>query len=475
LWHRRHLRPDNVAGGECDTDADCISGEECRDGTCGILGGAGDDCATAEECNLPLVCAPSGDVCTEPADTSCTDNSDCGNAAFCDADGECAVATDETPCTDDSDCTASSRCLGVVCIPDECQGEAFEAEVVPANVMIVLDRSGSMDWDIDGTPKWDIARDAVYDIVANSSGQIRWGLNLFPGYDQACDEGQQCGVGVTVVDIGDNTAGGITNYLQDTGTCLFGTPIAEDMTMLLDYTPLQDQDRDNYILLITDGEANCDDPVPVVELFADRNPPTPTFVVGFGSGVDPQQLEDMAEAGGTALPGNPAYYQADNAAGLQQALDDIVGEVLSCDYDIPTAPSDPDRLSVYFDGVRVPRDPSGTTGWEYSPANARLSFAGNACVALQSGSVQDLTIVYGCPLAEEPPDAGPPDPPPDAGNPPPDAGTPPGECNDRCEHGCGEEACLLPQGECGPCQDNSDCCPGYVCITDNGTCIDIGG
>jgi hypothetical protein len=242
---------------------------------------------------------------------------------------------------------------------------------------------------------------------------------------------------------------------------------------------LQDATRNNYILLVTDGEANCDDPVPVVETFAARNPPTPTFVVGFGDGVDPEQLEDMATAGGTALAGNPNYYQADNAAGLQQALDDIVGEVLSCDYDIPTAPDDPDRLSVYFDGIRVPRDPTGATGWEYNAANARLTFAGNACAALQSGAVNDLSIVYGCPLAENPPDAGPPpdagNPPPDAGNPPPDAGGGDDACNDRCVNGCGAEACLLPEGQCGPCTGNTDCCPGYVCITDNGTCIDIGG
>lgn len=46
-------------------------------------------------------------------------------------------------------------------------------------------------------------------------------------------------------------------------------------------------------------------------------------------------------------------------------------------------------------------------------------------------------------------------------------------CNDVCENDCGSLACLMPPGECGPCDGNEDCCPGLLCLS--GSCVPIGG
>jgi hypothetical protein len=265
--------------------------------------------------------------------------------------------------------------------------------------------------------------------------------------------------------------------LNDSDTCQLGTPTAETLDALSDVQSLKDTTRPNYVLLVTDGQSTCANPAPRVEDLYDANPQVKTFVVGFGQGVDPDELEDMAVAGGTDRPGDPKYYQADNAASLEQALADIVGSVLGCDYNLDLEGEDPDLLVVYFNGNSVPRDTTGQTGWDVDVVANRLTFAGNACIALQSGIVTDLTLVYGCPgLAPPPPD--------DAGTPDDDGGTGPGidagpnGCTDRCDHPCGSEACLIAPGDdigtCGPCEDDGDCCIGSLCLQ-SGVCIPVGG
>ena len=119
----------------------------------------------------------------------------------------------------------------------------------------------------------------------------------------------------------------------------------------------------------------------------------------------------------------------------------------------------------------------GQTGWDVDVVANRLRFAGNACTALQSGIVTDLTLVYGCPGLAPPPD-------PDAGTPDDDGGVGPGVdagpngCVDVCNNPCGNEACIIPPGEdvgeCGPCEDDGDCCAGSLCLP-SGACILVGG
>jgi hypothetical protein len=46
-------------------------------------------------------------------------------------------------------------------------------------------------------------------------------------------------------------------------------------------------------------------------------------------------------------------------------------------------------------------------------------------------------------------------------------------CNDICVHECGTDACLLPEGVCGDCRTNADCCAGALCL--GGDCVPIGG
>jgi hypothetical protein len=183
-----------------------------------------------------------------------------------------------------------------------------------------------------------------------------------------------------------------------------------------------------------------------------------TFVVGFGSGVDEQQLEDMAVAGQTGF----AHFLAEDARPSPRHSTPSVAQCCRA----TTRPSTPATIQICSPCSTAKWFRATRRRWDYDPASDLLRFAGNACIALQSGIVTDLTIAYGCPFGEGE-----------------DEGEGEGEgeedgegegCTDRCGNNCGEQACLIPPGECGACASDADCRPGSLCLPD-GTCIIIGG
>lgn len=328
-----------------------------------------------------------GGAVVDAAPVSCTTHDQCPQGTHCADTGICTASDTGDPCAGDANCKGGEVCIGGFC---GCEGDQFTAEGVPPNMMIVLDRSGSMDDPINNTTKWDIAVNAVDNLLASYSAQVRFGLVLYQG-----DAGD-CAPGQVEVDIGPNTAGAINNALAATGPNGF-TPIGDTLNALIGWPSLADTTRDNYILLLTDGTETCDgDGVAAVTALLAQTPTVKTFVVGFGSGVDNQALNQMAQAGGTPRPnGPPWYYRANNAAELNAAFDAIGAAVLSCTYTLSGQP-DIDTLHVFFDGQGIPLDPTHTDGWDYDPTTNQITFYGPACDSLRTGTVTDLVIVSGC-------------------------------------------------------------------------------
>jgi len=366
-------------------------------GACGSNAGtpdAGSACASNDDCDPGTVCDLGSGVCI-PEDSPCQNNSDCGQGQLCGANGECEQNVPGGPCDTTENCVLGETCTGDVC---GCGGSLYSADNVPPNVLIVLDRSGSMNQDISGGTKWQVAQQAISDLLMAYGDQILFGLMLYPGLDQACDTGMDCGPGNVFIDVGPDTAADIDMFLGNASTCRFGTPTAENLDTLPSYPGLEDTERANYVLLVTDGQSTCNDPIPSVTALRNETPEIKTFVVGFGSGVDPTELSAMATAGGTARATDPVYYQADSAADLQAAFTAIAGNVLSCSYTLSDVPPDPDLLFIYFDGTAISRDPTHADGWDYDPATNQITFYGAACDSLRSGAVTDLVISYGCPV-----------------------------------------------------------------------------
>jgi hypothetical protein len=300
-------------------------------------------------------------------------------------------------------------------LPDvNCGAQTEEIELInlgdPPDMLIVLDRSGSMMLPPGlfpvGDSKWTIMKTSLATVLAAREANIRFGLTVFP-----TDE--DCGVDPGArVPIQLNNAAAISSWLNGSGPggntpAHFGLQEA-----LAYYQTIPVNPAGQYVLFATDGIPNCGGNPPNVDITTDvetvqavqdlATAGIHTFVLGFGGlfGLDPQVLNDAALAGLEPQPGGPPhFYHAEDAQGLQTALDAIAGGIIvpSCSYELTSSPPVPDDVAVYADGVAVPRSPSHADGWDYYPDSGTITLFGSYCDDLMAGDVLAVNFVFGCP------------------------------------------------------------------------------
>jgi hypothetical protein len=319
-------------------------------------------------------------------------------------------------CRTDADCGP-----GGLCDPAThacgCGGTLVTAHDVPPNLLLVLDRSCSMQKPVAGVPKWTIAAQALTKLTTTYAGRIRFGLELFPDRHAA----NKCAVGVIPVPVGAGTETAIDQLLSaslsttdpnyPSGPCV--TPIDAAMAEAAADPDLADMTRADFALLITDGQqAGCNaaggDAATLAAITALARQGVRTFVVGFGAAVSAKSLDAFAQAGGAPNPsGAHAYYDASDSASLDSVLAAIAQQALSCTLQLSAPPpgGDPNLVYVYFDQTPppVPRDASHKDGWDYDPLKNTVTFYGPTCADLQSGTVQSAEVVFGCPGSTAPP------------------------------------------------------------------------
>lgn len=359
----------------CTDTSQCLSGERCSpSGGCVAASGG---CGTDAECAAGQLCRP---------------NATCGsggtNAGATDAGGG-PSATDGGTSVDAGGPYSQTPEDGGQC------GERFTPTSAEANLMIVLDKSTSMNDPISGnTTKWKAATAAVSQLLAQSSS-IHFGLELFSVSTNKCT----AEAGTIRVGIGAGTASAIDAALATLPNADgHGTPIAAGGLAVAAGDPgLADATRAEGVVIVTDGEENCGgDPVAQVKALFSRAVPVRTWVVGFGSGVDATMLDRMAVQGGTARLTTPRYYQADVAADLQAALVAISNAAKGCSFSLSQVPPDVAKLFLGINGQLVPRDTRRLSGWDYDATSNRVTLYGQACDALANTPGATLDVQYGC-------------------------------------------------------------------------------
>jgi hypothetical protein len=318
-------------------------------------------------------------------------------------------------CQIDGDCGP-----GGLCDPSRhtcgCGGTQVQASDVPPNLLIVMDRSCSMQTAVKGTPKWTIAVQALSTLTQRYAGQIRFGLTLFPDRNAA-----RCMQGAMAVPIGPGNESKIQQLLAASltkgnasypdGPCV--TPIDAAMTQAAMDPALADVTRGDFTLLITDGQqAGCNvsggNQLTTQAIATLLGKGARTFVVGFGSSVSVASLDSFAQAGGEANPNGPhKFYDASDQPSLDAALATIAQATLSCVLQLSQTPpnGDPNIVFVYFDKTPPPvsRDTAHQNGWDYDPKANAVIFFGAACAALKQGAVKSAEVVFGCPGGAVPP------------------------------------------------------------------------
>ena len=333
-------------------------------------------------CTAPKICSVIG-TCIDPG--TCAHNRDCKSAELCDKD--------------------QKKCVPI----RDCGAKEIKAGAVPPNLLINLDRSCSMDKPTGtGLPtKWEIAVQAISRLLADNKDTIRFGLTLFPDR-----EGDRCTQDAIPVPVGPAKEAEINTLLTAAltkpdpnfpdGPCV--TNIDTAMAQAAGEPAFKDASRKSFVLLITDGKqsgtcgGNTADPITTQTIEnLHKNNGVDTFVVGFGGGVDANQLNIFADAGGQPNSDPQArFYKAEDQVTLDAALAAIASKALGCVYQLEDAPDDLSQIYVFFDDKEVLQDTTRTDGWHWNKTRNRVTFHGPACEKLKSGEVKDLDIVYGC-------------------------------------------------------------------------------
>jgi Mg-chelatase subunit ChlD len=305
---------------------------------------------------------------------------------------------------------------------EACNGVSVEAEAVPVDVFVMMDRSQSMGLPVKGstTTRWEALHDAVQSFTEDpSAAEIRAGIGFF-SLSGAGDDAQDCSpdayaepsvpiglvsdVGADLVAAMDEVApGGLT-------------PTVPALKGAISYARSSAQDnpgRATMVVLVTDGfPTQCDNEPDQISQAAQAGYESAehirTFVIGVGD-VAKFNLDNYARSGGT----KKAYLTdaGDVTTTFVDALNNITNRALACDYQLPPPPDgmklDTTKVQVVYtpssgDAEEVPsisslaacaKNPNG--GWYYDdPAQpAKITVCPCTCARFQAGRVD---VRLGC-------------------------------------------------------------------------------
>jgi Mg-chelatase subunit ChlD len=310
----------------------------------------------------------------------------------------------------------------------EAEAEACEvvqltaAPLVP-DMMIVLDRSGSMD----SGGRWLPSVAAIQRITTALQARIRFGLALFPYPDssagippvaqvEACQSTAnprqcvrdldaaatielQCAPGAVVVPIAPNNAAQIASALELVP--IGGTPTSATLEKIVQSYASSPSAPDSeahpkFVLLVTDGAPTCpagegadttqadiDASNAAVEALAARD--VRSYVVGYDTtGPGNEQLasvlDGFAQRGDT---GDKQHRTVEDEASLLATLEGITNEIASCALTLDKPPARADFLLVRLDGNQLNKD--APDGWHLT-SDRTVELTGAACTQFRTGT-----------------------------------------------------------------------------------------
>jgi len=229
----------------------------------------------------------------------------------------------------------------------------------PPSTILVLDGSGSMWGQIDGTPKIDIAKDVVADLLASLPEDQPLGLTVY-GHRRKGD----CGDIETLVPPAPGTRARIAEAVQ--GISPKGkTPMLDAVTQAAE--ALRYTEEKAVVILVSDGVETCDaDPCATARALEQAGVDFTAHVVGFDVD-DPNALAQMQclaqETGGS-------FRTAGNAAELASALQQIASAEPAAP-PAPPSPALPGRITFAAHETfgEVTRDPDVV--WEIFAADGQ--------------------------------------------------------------------------------------------------------
>jgi hypothetical protein len=337
-----------------------------------------------------------------------------------------------------------------------CATSTVQSQLLPANILFVLDRSGSMACNPPPTTesaaceaqpmranpnmpsKWETTTAALLGAIKQLPATASVGLAYFSNNDT-------CGVNSTpsvailpnVKAQQDAIEKSMMSVMPGGGTPIVGATI-------LAYKHMHELALagkivgNEFVVLITDGAQSemcanppaCTDAASCVDLLVNQQVPKAagpgagirTFVIGVpGSEPARSVLSQIAKQGGTAKEGcDPAQGNChfdmtmvtDLGAALATTLTAISGQAISCELNVPQpmsgaldltlvnvvySPSDGSSPRVLPQDAHAPCD-MGANGWQYADGNQKIKLCGQTCDIVRADASARVDVVLGCPV-----------------------------------------------------------------------------
>jgi hypothetical protein len=333
-----------------------------------------------------------------------------------------------------------------------CGASQISASSVPVNVLLVIDKSGSMNAPLGASTRWGAMKTALATALEKVKETIAFGLEFFPNAmdpQQSCDVPAGDAAVVIPVAPGGTTVPAIATAF-DANHPAGGTPTAAALARAYDYFTAgagKSLTGDRFVLLATDGGPDCNPALTCVTDSCTLNLDDPqrtcgprtngaaanccdaklpngpsgclddaattaqiaklamagvkTFVVGIaGTEAYARSLDQFAVAGGETNPNAPPSYfavsESGGVAGLTAVFSAITTRLITtCRLQLQSTPPDTTKLNVSVDGMLVPPGPDG---WQLDTSTTppTVVLNGATCAKVQMSGAKSVQVVYGC-------------------------------------------------------------------------------
>lgn len=297
-----------------------------------------------------------------------------------------------------------------------CAAEVAQAELIPLDIIVLLDKSGSMSTN----DKWGGVTNALKTFVNDpASAGIGVGLLYFPvdNGDGACNFLDYDEPVVPVAELPGNApalVSSIDSEMPSGGTPTYGALKGT----LFNATAHQAANLTHKVIVVfvSDGDPNgcyenSEDTIPVISDLASsalNYNGVQTYVIAIQGSIV-ANLNQIAAAGGTTQ----AYDVTANVAEFSQKMAEIRAAALSCEFVIPEPPAaqelDPEKINVSYTpgGQGSPQTlPQATNfadcgagpGWYYDNNTdpTKILLCPASCTTVQADSAAEIGVLFGC-------------------------------------------------------------------------------